>query len=165
MYCQDMYCSFGKNEDSFSSTVHFHTLIQQVSNRPFSLRLAAKKIRQVYRDEGITRLWKGNSATILRVIPYSATHFAAFRGYSHLIMVDEYTPLTPFQRFIAGACAGATATCLTYPLDFLRTRMAVNEGQETYKNISVAFRSIVKEEVIIIMFCDDVGFSYFLYRY
>ena len=80
-------------------------------------------------------------------------------------MVDEYTPLTPFQRFIAGACAGATATCLTYPLDFLRTRMAVKEGQETYKNISVAFRSIVQEEVIIIMLCDDVGFSYFLYRY
>ena len=110
----------------------------QVSNKPFSL---------VYREEGLTKLWKGNTATVLRVIPYSATQFAAFRGYSHLIMVDEYTPLTPPQRFLAGAGAGATATCLTYPFDFLRTRMAVKEGEETYRNIGVAFRSIVRNEV------------------
>ena len=101
----------------------------------------------MYREEGFTKLWKGNSATILRVIPYSATQFAAFRGYSHIIMVDEFTPLTPFQRFIAGAGAGATATCLTYPLDFLRTRMAVREGHATYRNISIAFKAIMKEEV------------------
>ena len=106
-------------------------------NKPFSLRLAAKKIAQVYREEGLTKLWKGNTATILRVIPYSATQYAAFRGYSHLIMVDEYTPLTPLQRFFAGAGAGATATCITYPFDFLRTRMAVKEGEDTYRNIEV----------------------------
>ena len=84
----------------------------------------------MYREEGFTRLWKGNTATILKVIPYSATQFAAFRGYSHLI-----------------ACAGATATCIAYPFDFLRTRMAVREGDATYKNIGVAIRSIAKEEV------------------
>lgn len=122
-----------------------------MSNRPFSLRLAVKKINQVYHEEGFTRLWKGNSATILRVIPYSATQFAAFRGYSHLIMTDEYTPLTPLQRFIAGAGAGATATCLTYPLDFLRTRMAVREGQATYRNIGVAFKSILRDEVRVLI--------------
>ena len=104
-------------------------------------------IAQVYREEGLTKLWKGNTATILRVIPYSATQYAAFRGYSHLIMVDEYTPLTPLQRFFAGAGAGATATCITYPFDFLRTRMAVKEGEDTYRNIGVAFRSIVRNEV------------------
>ncbi len=121
-----------------------------MSNKPFSLSLAGKKIAQVYREEGFTKLWKGNTATILKVIPYSATQFAAFRGYSHLIMVDEYTPLTPLQRFFAGACAGATATVISYPFDFLRTRMAVREGDATYKNIAVAIRSIAKEEVLVI---------------
>ena len=118
-----------------------------MSNKPFSLKLAGKKIIQVYHDEGITRLWKGNSATILRVLPYSATQFAAFRGYSHLLMVDEYTPLTPLQHFFSGAGAGATATLLTYPFDFLRTRMAVKEGEATYRNIGVAISSIVRSEV------------------
>ena len=65
-------------------------------------------------------------------------------------MVDEYTPLTPLQRFFAGACAGATATVISYPFDFLRTRMAVREGDATYKNIAVAIRSIAKEEVLVI---------------
>lgn len=101
----------------------------------------------MYREEGFTRLWKGNTATILRVIPYSATQFASFRGYSHLVMVDEYTPLTPLQRFLSGAAAGATATVLTYPFDFLRTRMAIREGESTYKNIVVAVKSIVRSEV------------------
>lgn len=124
-------------------------ILFQVSNKPFSLKLAGKKIIQVYHDEGITRLWKGNSATILRVLPYSATQFAAFRGYSHLLMVDEYTPLTPLQRFFSGAGAGATATLLTYPFDFLRTRMAVKEGEATYRNIGVAISSIVRSEGIL----------------
>ena len=101
----------------------------------------------MYREEGITKLWKGNTATVLRVIPYSATQFASFRGYSHLIVADDYTPLTPLQRFIAGAGAGATATIITYPFDFLRTRMAVKEGEQTYKNIVVACKSIYKSEV------------------
>lgn len=122
-------------------------LTLQVSNKPFSLRLAGRKIVQVYHEEGFTRLWKGNTATILRVIPYSATQFASFRGYSHLVMVDEYTPLTPLQRFLSGAAAGATATVLTYPFDFLRTRMAIREGGSTYKNILVAVQSIVRSEV------------------
>lgn len=62
-------------------------------------------------------------------------------------MVDEYTPLTPLQRFLSGAAAGATATVLTYPFDFLRTRMAIREGGSTYKNILVAVQSIVRSEV------------------
>lgn len=150
MYFQKYYCSIGKNEDSISSICFLLLFYGKVSNSPFSLRLAAKKIKQVYHEEGFTKLWKGNSATILRVIPYSATQYSAFRGYSHLIMTDEYTPLTPLQRFIAGAGAGATATCLTYPLDFLRTRMAVREGQATYRNIGVAFKSILKGEVSVL---------------
>lgn len=118
----------------------------------------------MYKEEGFTKLWKGNSATILRVIPYSATQFAAFRGYSHLIMVDEYTPLTPWQRFLAGAGAGATATCLTYPLDFLRTRMAVKEGHATYRNILIAFRTIRVQEVCVGFRHFPPGLPYLLHR-
>lgn len=111
----------------------------------------------MYREEGVTKLWKGNTATVLRVIPYSATQFASFRGYSHLIVADDYTPLTPLQRFIAGAGAGATATIITYPFDFLRTRMAVKEGEQTYKNIVVASKSIYKSEVGFVVACHPQG--------
>ena len=115
----------------------------------------------MYREEGITKLWKGNTATVLRVIPYSATQFASFRGYSHLIVADDYTPLTPLQRFIAGAGAGATATIITYPFDFLRTRMAVKEGEQTYKNILVACKSIYKSEVGFMVDCHLQGIPTF----
>lgn len=79
-------------------------------------------------------------------------------------MVDEYTPLTPVQRFIAGACAGATATCLTYPLDFLRTRMAVKEGHATYRNIVIAFRTIGAQEVKHECIALCAGLPYLLHR-
>lgn len=127
-------------------------ILFQVSNKPFSLNLARKKLIDIYKKEGFRALYRGNSATILRVIPYSAIQFASFRGYSRVVMTDKYTPLSPLQRFFAGAMAGATATVCTYPFDFLRTRMATREGIGTYKNIVEAAQTIVKKERVLVLY-------------
>jgi len=47
-----------------------------------------------------------------------------------------------FERLIAGACAGATAATLTYPLDVLRVRQAVYDD---YTGMWQASKAIYKE--------------------
>ena len=65
-------------------------------------------------------------ATLMRVIPYSATTYATFDRYQYWLSTQLWGYQNFYTRFIAGAAAGATATTLTYPLDLLRARKAAH---------------------------------------
>ena len=39
------------------------------------------------------------------------------------------------RKFVSGAAAGAVSTVCTYPLDLLRARMAVEEGQISFREL------------------------------
>uniref|UniRef100_A0A453EP77 Uncharacterized protein n=1 Tax=Aegilops tauschii subsp. strangulata TaxID=200361 RepID=A0A453EP77_AEGTS len=51
--------------------------------------------------------------------------------------------LTVFGRLAAGACAGMTSTLVTYPLDVLRLRLAVQSGHST---MSLVALNMLREE-------------------
>jgi solute carrier family 25 protein 42 len=77
-------------------------------------------------SEGILGLWRGNSATLLRVLPYAGLHFMTHEALEqHFRKHQEGQRLSPVNRFAAGAGAGALSTLATYPLDVIRARMAV----------------------------------------
>ena len=57
-------------------------IFQTDSTRPFSLRSAAHEARRVVMQEGFWSLWRGNSATVVRVFPYAGMQFAAYDQYS-----------------------------------------------------------------------------------
>ncbi|KAK8811331.1 hypothetical protein WA158_003065 [Blastocystis sp. Blastoise] len=121
-------------------------IIFQVSKIPFSYKRCFEKLIQTFRTEGFRALWKGNTATLLRVMPYAATQYMAFGIYGGYLAKDDYTELTPLQRFVAGAASGATATLLTYPFDFLKTRMVLQSMETTYKHIGIAIKNIYLTE-------------------
>uniref|UniRef100_A0A3B4AWP4 Mitochondrial coenzyme A transporter SLC25A42 n=1 Tax=Periophthalmus magnuspinnatus TaxID=409849 RepID=A0A3B4AWP4_9GOBI len=107
-----------------------------------------KLIYRTYRKDGFFSLWRGNSATMVRVIPYAAIQFCAHEQYK--ILLGGYygfqgKVLPPIQRFFAGSLAGTTAAMLTYPLDMVRARMAVTP-KEMYSNILHVFVRISREE-------------------
>uniref|UniRef100_A0A8C2W9Q4 Solute carrier family 25 member 42 n=1 Tax=Cyclopterus lumpus TaxID=8103 RepID=A0A8C2W9Q4_CYCLU len=93
-----------------------------------------------YMKDGLLSLWRGNSATMMRVMPYAAIQFCSHDQYKELLGA-----LPPFQRFLAGSLAGTTAAMLTYPLDMVRARMAVT-AREMYSNIMHVFVRISQEE-------------------
>jgi len=55
-----------------------------------------------------------------------------------------------YEHLVAGVLGGLTSTLVLHPLDLLKVRFAVSDGQSSlkknYKNISNAFATIVKEE-------------------
>ena len=57
-------------------------IFQTDSVRAFSLRSAAQEARRVVGEEGFWSLWRGNSATVVRVFPYAGMQFAAYDQYS-----------------------------------------------------------------------------------
>ncbi|XP_051554638.1 mitochondrial coenzyme A transporter SLC25A42-like [Myxocyprinus asiaticus] len=123
-------------------------IIFQVSSNRFSAKEAYRLIHHTYLKDGFFSLWRGNSATMVRVIPYAAIQFCAHEQYKR-ILGNYYgiqgKALPPVPRLLAGSLAGTTAAMLTYPLDMVRARMAVT-AKEMYSNILHVFVRISREE-------------------
>eukprot|EP00064_Thunnus_orientalis_P003173 superscaffoldBa00000251_g3182 len=109
---------------------------------------AYRLIYRTYLKDGFFSLWRGNSATMVRVIPYAAIQFCAHEQYKGLLggyYGFQGKALPPLPRLLAGSMAGTTAAMLTYPLDMVRARMAVTP-KEMYSNILHVFVRISREE-------------------
>lgn len=98
--------------------------------------------------------FRGNSADVLAAAPRVGITMAAFAMYKDLIegsatVVSDwfdgpaYEPGSTWAVFLAGALAGATAQIATYPLDLVRTRLAV-EG--TRRSVVKCIVDITNEE-------------------
>ncbi|KAJ0699644.1 putative mitochondrial carrier protein [Helianthus annuus] len=96
----------------------------------------------VGKQEGIKGYWKGNFAQVVRVLPYSAVQLFAYDTYKRLFRGTD-SELSLIGRLAAGACAGMTSTFVTYPLDVLRLRLAVDPGYQTMTDV---FVKMLKEE-------------------
>lgn len=69
--------------------------------------------------------FRGNGASVLRIVPYAALHFMAYEQYRCWIL-DNYAAFGtgPVVDLLAGSVAGGTAVLCTYPLDLARTKLA-----------------------------------------
>lgn len=68
-------------------------------------------------------LFRGHSATLLKIYPYAAIKFVAYEQYRAFI-VGSKAQETWGRRFTAGALAGVTSVFFTYPLEVIRVRLA-----------------------------------------
>lgn len=68
--------------------------------------------------QGFKGFWKGNLLNVLRTAPFKAVNFCAYDTYrKQLLRIAGNVEATNFERFVAGAAAGITATVLCLPLD------------------------------------------------
>lgn len=75
-------------------------------------------IQSIAASQGIKGFWKGNFVNILRTAPFKAINFYAYDKYrSELLKLTGNEETTNYERFIAGAAAGITATILCIPMD------------------------------------------------
>ncbi|XP_037943722.1 mitochondrial coenzyme A transporter SLC25A42-like [Teleopsis dalmanni] len=103
---------------------------------PYSFRAAIDFLKQTYAKEGLLALWRGNSATMARIVPYAAIQFSSHEQWRKILMVDKDGTDTKGRRFVAGSLAGITSQSLTYPLDLARARMAVTDKYTGYRYVS-----------------------------
>ena len=116
-----------------------------VSTSSFSLRNLRFFLVKTARNHGIRSLWRGNTATLARVIPYASIQFTAHEEWKLLLSHLYGYPLPHTAQFVAGSLAGMTAVSTTYPLDMLRARMAV-VSRTKYPNLFETVKHIYQKE-------------------
>ncbi|KAH7572436.1 hypothetical protein JRO89_XS04G0256800 [Xanthoceras sorbifolium] len=84
-----------------------------------------QSLKKLLKQEGVTGFYKGNGASVLRIVPYAALHFMTYEQYRVWIL-NNYPGLGsgPVIDLLAGSVAGGTAVLCTYPLDLARTKLA-----------------------------------------
>ncbi|XVE70895.1 hypothetical protein DITRI_Ditri10aG0106900 [Diplodiscus trichospermus] len=101
-----------------------------------------KSLKKVLKHEGVLGFYKGNGASVIRIVPYAALHFMTYEQYRGWIL-DNYSFLGsgPVVDLLAGSASGGTAVLCTYPLDLARTKLAYRV-LDTRTNIRCSTRSL-----------------------
>ncbi|KAG6523166.1 thylakoid ADP,ATP carrier protein, chloroplastic-like [Zingiber officinale] len=94
------------------------------------------------KEEGLKGYWKGNLPQVIRILPYSAVQLFSYEIYKRLFR-NKDGELSVLGRLVAGACAGMTSTLVTYPLDVLRLRLAVEPGSKAMSQVAL---NMLREE-------------------
>lgn len=134
-------------------------ILYQVTSAPFRLRDIPQVVLNIIKEEGASALWKGNTATMIRVFPYAGIQFMVFnrmkgffldRQEQKYLMTGDFTSdremksiqrrttserdrkfgMSTLESLIAGSTAGAVSVLCTYPLDLTRAQLAVLKKQK-----------------------------------
>ena len=102
-------------------------------------------MRDINRQSGMRGLFRGHSATILRVYPYAAIKFVAYEQMRSLL-IPSPAKETPLRRLLSGSFAGFTTVLFTYPLEVIRVRLAFETSKESRSSLSRICRQIYHEQ-------------------
>jgi solute carrier family 25 protein 16 len=88
--------------------------------------------REIVRNDGLSALFQGHSATLLRIFPYAAIKYMAYDSL-HFALMPTKDKETSARLFLAGAASGVTSVFVTYPLELIRVRLAFETKRKRQK--------------------------------
>jgi len=104
---------------------------------------AMQVAKSVYQTQGVLAFWRGNTPNVVRQAGAAALNFMLMDWYKRAIAPIMHWSLSlPSQRnvedrvkrrklissFLSGGLAGGTTTTFLYPVEFMRTRLAMDVG-------------------------------------
>ncbi|KAK7272756.1 hypothetical protein RJT34_29577 [Clitoria ternatea] len=94
-------------------------------------------VSRIAKTEGLLGFYRGNGASVARIIPYAAIHYMSYEEYRRWIMhTFPNVWKGPTLDLLAGSLSGGTAVIFTYPLDLIRTKLAYQIVSPTKLNAS-----------------------------
>lgn len=101
-----------------------------------------RSMGKIFQNEGIRGFYKGNGASVLRIVPYAALHFMTYEQYRCWILNNCPAMGTgPVVDLLAGSVAGGTSVLFTYPLDLARTKLAYQVTNSCATGLDKSLRS------------------------
>ncbi|KAI8723372.1 hypothetical protein NCS52_00193000 [Fusarium sp. LHS14.1] len=107
----------------------------------------AKAMKDIYHYEGAMGLYRGHSATLLRIFPYAGIKFLAYEQI-RTIIIPRKSHETPMRRLLSGSLAGVTSVFFTYPLEVVRVRLAFETKREGHSSLTSICRQIYNEQPV-----------------
>lgn len=107
-------------------------LLMQLRDRNLPSKTALQTAKEVYLEQGFLSFWRGNFPNVCRVAGTAAINFSALQIYKPLVaqrIPDSWSKQHIWTGFLSGGMAGATSTTLLYPVEFVRTRLAMDKGR------------------------------------
>nr|XP_058919268.1 mitochondrial adenyl nucleotide antiporter SLC25A23 isoform X1 [Kogia breviceps] len=101
-------------------------------------------LRSMIQEGGLRSLWRGNGINVLKIAPESAIKFMAYEQIKRAIWGQQET-LHVQERFVAGSLAGATAQTIIYPMEVLKTRLALRRTGQYKGLLDCAWRILERE--------------------
>lgn len=104
-------------------------------------------MKAIYGQEGSRGLFRGHSATLLRIFPYAGIKFLAYEQIRAVIIPDK-TYENPIRRLLSGSLAGVTSVFFTYPLEVIRVRLAFETKSQGRSPLINICRQIYNEQPV-----------------
>ncbi|KAF1364649.1 mitochondrial carrier [Lizonia empirigonia] len=101
-------------------------------------------VGDIYLQAGVQGLFKGHSATLLRIFPYAGIKFLAYEQIRARV-IHSPAQETAARRFVSGSLAGMVSVFFTYPLEVIRVRLAFETRAGETSNLSSIVRKIYSE--------------------
>jgi solute carrier family 25 (adenine nucleotide translocator) protein 4/5/6/31 len=101
---------------------------------------------RVPQEQGFASFWRGNMANVIRYFPTQALNFMFkdfYKTYLERPRSEGFWPCL-LGNMASGGAAGATSLIVVYPLDFARTRLAMDVGKGKEREFNGTFDCIMK---------------------
>lgn len=103
---------------------------------------------RVPKEQGFLSFWRGNMVNIARACSQESLGFA-FKDFFKIWFVEGYNRKDDYWKFFtgniaAGGASGITTYCVIYPLDFVRTRLAIDMGKGSSREFTGFFNCMMK---------------------
>jgi hypothetical protein len=109
----------------------------------FSYKHAIDGLWRVYTEEGFRRLFSGASTATSRAVFMTIGQLSFYDQVKKMLLESGYFQDNLFLHFTASSIAGGIATCMTQPLDVLKTR-AMNAKPGEFNSVFDIVRSVAK---------------------
>ncbi|XP_052222319.1 calcium-binding mitochondrial carrier protein SCaMC-2-like isoform X2 [Dreissena polymorpha] len=96
------------------------------------------------KEGGVRSLWRGNGVNVIKIAPESALKFMAYEQIKRIFKGDK-KEITALERFAAGSSAGAISQSIIYPMEVLKTRLALRKTGQ-YKGMLDCAMKLYKGE-------------------
>ncbi|XP_078489718.1 mitochondrial adenyl nucleotide antiporter SLC25A24 [Ciona intestinalis] len=105
----------------------------------------ASGFKSMLKEGGAKSLWRGNGINVIKIAPETAVKFYAYERMKKLIGAQSGGEIGAAEKFLAGSMAGVISQTSIYPMEVIKTRLALRKTGQYSGIFDCAFKILRNE--------------------